>query len=82
MASKKANAEDEASRPLSRLLAPCITAQPIPLRGLWAPNDDHELTVKGNHAWSLQIHLDLKLAIRDCHTWSQMVQLWPRVDFQ
>ena len=81
-ASKKADAEGEASCPLSRLLATPVTAQPVPLCGLWPPNDDHELIVKGGHAWSLQIHLDLELDIRDRHTWSQMVRLWPRVDFQ
>ena len=45
-ASEKADAEDEASRPLSRLPATPVTAKLVPLRGLWAPNDDHELTVK------------------------------------
>ena len=77
IASEKADTEDEASRPLSRLFVTPITAQPIPLGGLWAPNDDRELTIKGSHARSLQIHLDLELAIRDRHTWSQMMQLWP-----
>ena len=46
-ASEKADAEDEASHPLSRLPATPITAQPVPSHGLWALNDDHELTVKG-----------------------------------
>ena len=76
-ASEKVDVEGETSRPLSRVLATPIIAQPIPLRGLWASNDDHELTVKGCHVWSLQIHLDLKLAIRDRHTWSRMMRLWP-----
>ena len=49
---EKVDAKDEASRPLSRLPVTHVTAQPIPLRGLWAPNDDHELTVKSGHAWS------------------------------
>ena len=82
MASEKVDAEDEASRPLSRLPTTPVTAQPIPLHGLWAPNDDHELTVKGGHAWSPQNHLDLELAIKDRHTWSRTMWLWPRVDFQ
>ena len=76
-ASEKADTEDEASRPLSKLPATRVTTQPVPLRGLWASNDDHELTVKGGHAWSLQVHLDLELAIRDRHTWSRMMRLWP-----
>ena len=69
MTSEKADAEDEVSCPLSRLPATPITAQPVPSRGLWALNDDHELTVKGGHAWSLQVYFDLELAIRDLHTW-------------
>ena len=69
-ASEKADAEDEASHPLSRLPATPITAQPVPSHRLWASNDDHELTVKGGHTWSPQVHLDLELAIRDRHTWS------------
>ena len=63
--SEKANAKDEASYPLDRLPATPVTAQPIPSHGLWAPNDDHELTVKGSHAWSSQVPFDLELAIRD-----------------
>ena len=82
MTSEKADTEDEAPRHLSRLPATFVTAQRVSLRGLWAPNDNHELTVKGSHAWTPQIHLDLELAIRDHHTWSHMVRLWPRVDFQ
>ena len=66
---------------MSRLLAAPITAQPIPSRGLYALNDEHELTVKGGHVWSPQDHLDLELAIRDRHTWSRMMRLWPRIDF-
>ena len=50
-ASEKANTEDDASRSLSKLLARPVTAQLIPLRGLQAPNDNPELTVKGGHAW-------------------------------
>ena len=80
-ASEKTDTEDKASRPLSRLPATPVIAQPVPLRGLRALNDDPELTVKGGHAWSLRIHLDLELAIKDSHAWSQMVQLSPRVDF-
>ena len=60
MASEKADAEYKVSRPLSRLFTTPVAAQPVPLCGLWAPNNDHELTVKGDHAWSLQIHLDLE----------------------
>ena len=50
IAFEKADTEDEMSHPLSRLPTTPITAQPVPSRGLWAPNDDHELTVKGGHA--------------------------------
>ena len=50
-ASKTADKEDEVSRPLSRLPATPVIAQPVPLCGLWALNDDHMLTVKGGHAW-------------------------------
>ena len=60
-ASEKADVEDEVSRPLSRLPATLVTTQPVPLRGLWAPNDGHEWTIKGSHAWSLQVHLDLEI---------------------
>ena len=52
-ASEKADEEDEVSRPLSRLLATPVTTQSILLHGLWAITDNHELTVKGGHAWSL-----------------------------
>ena len=78
---EKANVEDEASRPLSRLSATPVIAQPVSSRGLWAPNDDHELTVKGGQAWSPQIHLDLELAIKSRHTWSRMMRLWLELTF-
>ena len=64
-ASEKSDTEDEASRPLSRLPATPVTAHLVPLNGLQAPNDDPELTDRGSHAWSPQIHLDLELAIKD-----------------
>ena len=72
---EKADAEDEASHPLSKLCATPAIAQPIPSHGLWALNDDHKLTIDGSHAWSPQFHLDLELAIRDHHTWSRMMRL-------
>ena len=78
---EKADIDDEVSHPLSKLPATPITAQSIPLRGLRAPNDDPELTVKYGHAWSPRIHLDLELAIKDHHAGSQRVRLWPQVDF-
>ena len=82
MASKKPDIEDEVSRPLSKLPATPVTTQPVPSCGLWAPNDDFELTVEGGHVGSSQIHLDLELTIRDRYTWSLMMQLWHRVDFE
>ena len=50
MASVKANREDEASRPLNKLLTIPATGQPNPYEGLLADDNDLDLTVKDGNA--------------------------------
>ena len=51
-ASAKVDIEDEASRPLSRLPTMLVTGQPDPYDGLPADDNDVDLTVIDDHAWS------------------------------
>ena len=48
----KADTEDEASRPLDRLPTILATGQPNPYEGLPADDNDLDLTVKDDQAWS------------------------------
>ena len=57
------------------LSATPVIAQPFPLRGLWALNDDHELTVKSGQPSEISIigprwcGYGLELTFSDRHSW-------------